>query len=428
MGEMGRRDRLDVRLTRETHLFRVRPGGAPGWILVCLAAFGCQDAPTADGPVVRDSAGVRIVENRAPAWGEGEGLRVAAEPTVVIGAVDGPAEQQMNRVRDATVLPDGRIALLNSGAERWQIHGADGTHLRTMGTRGEGPGEFQMPEWIAVRGDTVLIFDGLQGGGRLTRYDLSGDLLGPERVEAEGLDYASPDAMLSDGRYLDELSEGSVGFTEVGYVVYTRHVVVIGNGGSTVDTIASAPGGERFREESDGFIQQLDVPFGRDSYTAVGRERLFLGDGHGSFLPGYDFAGTHLLSIGLPGERQPLEEAERERWIDARVSVPSYEGRPEAMRTARRLYAASPLPDSTPAHAELEVDAVGRLWVQRYTPPWEEANDWWVFASDGVWLGTVSLPAGLRVFEIGEDYVLGVTQDELDVEYGVKHGLEGGAT
>lgn len=46
-----------------------------------------------------------------------------------------------------------------------------------------------------------------------------------------------------------------------------------------------------------------------------------------------------------------------------------------------------------------------------------------VFASDGTLLGRVPFPPGIEVLEIGTDYVLGVTEDELGVERVVLHGL-----
>ena len=47
-----------------------------------------------------------------------------------------------------------------------------------------------------------------------------------------------------------------------------------------------------------------------------------------------------------------------------------------------------------------------------------------VFDPDGIWLGTVATPRGLRVTEIGTDYVVGVWRDELDVEYIRVYDLE----
>ena len=42
---------------------------------------------------------------------------------------------------------------------------------------------------------------------------------------------------------------------------------------------------------------------------------------------------------------------------------------------------------------------------------------WSVFAEDGVFLGMVETPSGLRLLDIGSDYILGLRLDEDDVEY-----------
>lgn len=52
-----------------------------------------------------------------------------------------------------------------------------------------------------------------------------------------------------------------------------------------------------------------------------------------------------------------------------------------------------------------------------------EPVEWHVFHPDGNLLGTVRTPAGLRVLEIGADYVLGVARDGLDVEQVLVYGL-----
>jgi hypothetical protein len=40
-----------------------------------------------------------------------------------------------------------------------------------------------------------------------------------------------------------------------------------------------------------------------------------------------------------------------------------------------------------------------------------------VFAEAGVFLGMVDTPTGLKILDIGSDYVLGVQYDDEDVEY-----------
>lgn len=42
---------------------------------------------------------------------------------------------------------------------------------------------------------------------------------------------------------------------------------------------------------------------------------------------------------------------------------------------------------------------------------------WDVFDPEGRWLGGIAMPVGLEVTEIGEDYILGIWKDDLDVAY-----------
>jgi len=392
-------------------------------LLFWMALIGCDAAPDTPAVVVRDSAGVSIVENGEPMWADGEGITVASEPSLVIGAAAGPEEDNLTRVWDATVLPGGGIALINGGASEVQIRASDGSHIRTLGRQGSGPGEFNSPRWLAVRGDTLMVFDPLQGLGRMTLYSLSGDLLGTETLQVDGLNYPSPDALLPDGSYLDEVSEGSIDWTEVGHVVYTRYPIRYARIDGAVDTLTTAPGSEAWREFFQNGISQADVPFGRGSYTAVGADRIYLGNGVRPVIDGYSFTGQHLISIRLDVAATPVTEGERDRWIEDRLSDPYLDGYPDIKARNRRRFEEAPLPSHMPVHADLIVDGRDRLWARAYDPPWDDTNEWWVFDPDGRWQGTVGLPAGLAPFEIGTDYVLGLRTDAIGVEYVQLHGL-----
>jgi len=82
-------------------------------VLFVLMMVGCDLAPLpSDGTVVRDSAGIVIVENdpALPAWGDG-GWTIEADPEVRIGSVDAEGPEQFHRVVHARFLGDGRIAV-----------------------------------------------------------------------------------------------------------------------------------------------------------------------------------------------------------------------------------------------------------------------------------------------------------------------------
>ncbi len=82
-----------------------------------------------------------------------------------------------------------------------------------------------------------------------------------------------------------------------------------------------------------------------------------------------------------------------------------------------RLYESLPYPPVLPPYKRTRVDSESNLWVQDFQVSGDGPNRWSVFDESGSWLGRVDLPDGLLVFEIGSDYVLGRTTDELEVEH-----------
>lgn len=89
-----------------------------------------------------------------------------------------------------------------------------------------------------------------------------------------------------------------------------------------------------------------------------------------------------------------------------------------------RLYEDMPLVPTFPAYGPIHVDPLGYLWVAEYPLPGDASKRWTVFDPDGTVQGMVETPPDLTVFEIGEDYVLGLETDELDVEYVRLYGLD----
>ena len=129
-------------------------------------------------------------------------------------------------------------------------------------------------------------------------------------------------------------------------------------------------------------------------------------------LRAYRSDGTLVRIIRRDHELRSPARAE----LDA-VLAQRYADLPEGRRT--RLLAETaemPLVDFFPAFEALESDPLGYLWVQEYRLPDQDGNLWTVFDAEGRVQGFMETPPDLDVFEIGEDYVLGVTADALDVE------------
>jgi hypothetical protein len=77
-----------------------------------------------------------------------------------------------------------------------------------------------------------------------------------------------------------------------------------------------------------------------------------------------------------------------------------------------------PIPAARPHYSSIILDDLGNLWVEEgpsaggSTP----SIDFLVFDSEGALLGSVNVPA-IRVLTIGEDHLLGLFRDELEIEY-----------
>jgi hypothetical protein len=77
-----------------------------------------------------------------------------------------------------------------------------------------------------------------------------------------------------------------------------------------------------------------------------------------------------------------------------------------------------------PAYVEVRVDEDGNTWLNHYAPPRLPSPVWTVLSREGRFLGTVRMAERLRVLHIGIEAILGVWNDELDVQYVRLHRIE----
>ncbi|MXY07404.1 MAG: 6-bladed beta-propeller, partial [Rhodothermaceae bacterium] len=80
-----------------------------------------------------------------------------------------------NNVRAVSTDDDNLFVLTQSSPRIHRFDLTDGTHLRSWGQRGQGPGEFQSSSGITLVGEHVYVLDSNQG--RLSIFELTGDLV-----------------------------------------------------------------------------------------------------------------------------------------------------------------------------------------------------------------------------------------------------------
>ena len=411
-------------------------------ILSAIVPSGCggadQDPPGFENPIageIHDSAGIPIVENRAPAHGSRLGWVFGEEPLVSIGTRDATDAFQFYRVGDATRLADGRIVVANGGSNELLVFDADGNHLGAWAGEGDGPGEFWDLSTVRPWPGDSLIAGGSQQG-RASIFDLSGahgrtmTLRGPPDPttrEVAAADQAADDIPvdLEPHVILRVLPGGTMltrtprGFRQ-GFHRWESSYALMGTDGSTRASLGNYLGTEThsaFFEQADGNFAVIPLwhPFGKTTVTTAWGDLAAIGDTETYEIRAYRSDGSLARIVRRDHEMRIPTQAEQDEAFRNRFAGLSEEDREPRMAVAADV----PLVASFPAYSRLRGDALGHLWVGEFKLPDAryEGTLWTVFDREGRALGFVATPGGLSIFEIGEDYILGSTTDEMDVEY-----------
>ncbi len=389
--------------------------------LVALAALACaqddqqQQSPTGLASLVRDSAGIRITENARPLAGSRLPWRIGSEPTVSIGKLEGEEPYMLHWAGSLARLSDGRIMVGNSGSSEVRMFDASGTHLVSWGGEGEGPGEFMTLARAAPwPGDSIVAW--YSSGLSISVFDSDGNY-GRSFVlqsgEAEVWRRPRPIAVRADATIL-AIRDPEDADTAV--------VEIWDADGALSASLGTHPHREVIVTTNEQGFSELSLPaYGRElvtgqwgdlvvaSHTARYEIRAFRSDGTLARI----VRREHVLRVPTQEDREPYIEEQLAMY----ATIPDFP--PEMVEQARKSFESTPLAEAFPAFSRVLSDAAGNLWVREYDFPREErpAPLWTVFDPEGRVLGFVETPKGLRIDQIGEDYILGHFRDELEVEY-----------
>ncbi|MEX0891557.1 MAG: hypothetical protein WEB88_05245 [Gemmatimonadota bacterium] len=381
-------------------------------VVILTAACGAGDhAPdTSYGVTTRDSAGITIVTSSRAATESPLAWRVPSEPRVTLGADPTDPAGQFHRIRGAAVLADGTLAVLDGATLELRLFNPDGTHRRTVGGAGDGPGEFRQPHLVPGRGsDAVVIYD--RQRARLTAVAADGQVMAVRTVDLPPRERnAELLGLLPDGKLVFRRTVGYVGLP-VGVWEAESVAFVLVDSAGRAHTVASPVGRRMYYTEHDELGQQgmLDVPFDIEPAAAASARGLFLTMDERADVHAYDATGTlrRILRLSIPPRvRTPELVAEYYRLYTPKGITPWY----------REQQSRIPAPEVLPLIDRLVVDDLGLLWARRYDVDPADQGLWFVFDPEGACQGTVRLPAHLEVEQIGADFVLGIRRDAFDVE------------
>ena len=178
--------------------------------------------------------------------------------------------------------------------------------------------------------------------------------------------------------------------------------------------VADLPAGEMFaRASSEGFMAR-SLPFGRFSRVAAAPLGVWLGTADTYEVRYYAASGSLERVVRLDAPQRTVSDDDLEAYI--RVNVDEDGNDENRRRELRAMTREMPIPEYLPPYQSLVVDTEGHLWVEEYQIPGEDISTWTIFDPDGRVVGRLATPARTRLLEVGNDYLLGRTLDEFDVE------------
>ena len=363
----------------------------------------------------RDSAGIRILESQSPLWTAGAGVWLDTASVVRIGAQGGEEAYQLFRVYSALRLDNGSIVVANSGTHELRFYDGQGAFLRATGRSGEGPGEFS--EYSSMRmhrtpSGEIAVED---NDVRFHLFDVTGDFRRTVRLDpGPSGTRAFLTGPLSDGSWVALLPGGAFrgqpGEVVTGQFRYARYSVE-GEQGRVLLTTHDRP---RYVHQAYGVVHYPYIPFAAEQLVATRGATLLALDGAKSEIRILDTLGLLRDLIRWTRPAPTRTASVYHRYVEADLQGSD----PQQRRLDEDFYNTSglPIPEYVPAYQTILVDREGTVWLERFRLPWEESPVWDLVDQHGRWLGPVRTPDGLRIYDVGDDYLLGLERDSLGVE------------
>jgi hypothetical protein len=355
--------------------------------------------------------------------------RLALTEELRIGSVD-TDPFMLTLVSGVETDGDGMVYVLQPEESLVRVFDRAGKPVRTIGRRGEGPGEFLAPAGMGWLGDTLWVRDA--ANHRISYFARDGRFIrgGQYRVPAPTTEYMStaPRALLSGGRALVVFNwpaDRPPARTFVG---------LVDSGGAVVDTIAregtnrsslhtttersSGGGAQPF---SDAILVGV-VPGGRQVIALDRRAPQRPGDMR-FWVTRIDAATGKRTTMGYPYPRVPLPREAVDSALEAQVAgffrsefgAQVYGTPARALDLLRAgVYAPAFLPPVT----QLVAGRDGTLWVQRW-----RSDTWLVIGPDGRIVGEATLPGRTTVRAAAGDLVWAVQLDADDVPFIVRYRI-----
>lgn len=363
----------------------------------------------------------------------------SAELDLRIGSVQG--DDAITRIQSLSVSSDGIMFTLHPMEQVVKLFDVDGSLSRSIGGRGDGPGEFQNAATTGWLADTLWVFD--PSSSRFTMFAGNGDYSSSFVVPIEfGEDPSAPQPPRARGLLYDGTVHGSPpAFSrQVQDGTLTEHIpMLMTRDGVVTDTLPAIPFGRNQWAISDPddpnrggmYMPQpfADGPLwtfvpGERAVLHLDREAPSQAEGAAYTLTKISFAGDTLFSRSYPFGALPVSQVRVDSILDSTETMLAERGFLGVTAGQAREWVEAGF------YQPKFKSPIGRMLIGRDSTIWlsenreeVETRTWIVLDPDGTVLRRVRVPSGLTVLVVDRLHVWGSERDDLDVSYLLRYRI-----
>ncbi len=372
----------------------VRSGGTRA--ALCHVVTECRSVATLAGLAV-----LLLACDRRPRWQQPAQIWSVGEPEITI--VPPPLDSEFLAATVGAVRTHaGGLALGNHVTGQVDFYDASGTLVRTISQRTGLPADSTDLRWLGR----------CSGSGAIGAWDIrtryftffsdSGDVQDAVKLTPRLL-YVRLLACLSDGTLLAfqdqpwDIPEGR------GATRPPAELIRIDRDGLRADTLRTFLGTDFYFSRS--IPAYTEQPLGRKAWATFANGFALIGSSDQAFVQIVDTLGKRKRRIVTDLSSRPVRFGDVVADAKARLIA---EPAADVRALLRELLSEAPVSSILPRYSDFRADADGNLWLKTYELQDSSRVRWRVYDLSNHYLAVCDVPVNLQVFEIGDDYVLGL--------------------
>ena len=332
-------------------------------------------------------------------------VNAVTEEVFTVGSVVGDTWDTFGRVSSVHFDAQANLHIFDSQLDHILVVGPDGSLIRTVGGRGEGPGEFDNVNTAIVGRDGSYT---VMGFFQIDLLEPDGEFVRRITLDPITTGLVMADLALPDGRLVGHVRRSGGDDEQSGEGSVPIHIFPLDD--TEPELLYAA--WELPEEDAEESAVSGTLETGMRMYRAAGRAfepRLdfdVLTDGRLALI---DSIGYRVKLIGLDGSvtgtvERPIAplpvddaimEAERERYREAEAGVLASASTNFPIEIEREGVEGRTFADEVPVLYGLKVDWEDRIWVERRGPTGDDDGPTDIVTPDGDYIGTLP-PDGLR--------------------------------